>query len=263
MKIVVCLKQTLDPEIAPKDFKIDAANRKLVQGNAKQVLDSYAENALELALQLRDKHGGTVTALTVDDKPADKILGRALALTADKAVRVWDAAWADLDAHALAHVIARAIEKEGGADLVLFGRQSADAERGLVGSMVAEELGFACITVAATVEVADAKARVQREVSGGFTVVEVDLPAAVTVTSHATNTPRLPKVKDTMMAMRKPIPVLAAGDLDVDADRTAPRVQLRDLLIPTSEGDCELIAGDEPRDQAGSLVTRLRERKVL
>lgn len=263
LNIVVCLKQILDPEVAPKDFKIDPATRRPVQGNAKMVMDSYSENALEVAIQLKEKSGGKVIALCVGDKPADEVLRRALAVTADEAVRVWDPAWTELDAGAVAHILARAIRKLGGADLVLTGRQAGDVERGLVGPMLAEELGAACTTVVARVEASGDRVRLRREVDGGFHIIESRLPAVVTVTNDETNVPRLPKVKDLMMATRKPITVLGAGDLDLDAARLAPAVALQELFVPTLDARCEIIEGDDGAAKAVNLTNKLKDLKVL
>ena len=88
MHIVVCLKQVLDPEITPRYFQIDPATNRPVNEDSDMVLDSFAENALELAIQLRDKTpGATVTALCLGEESAEDVLRRALAFTADAAVR--------------------------------------------------------------------------------------------------------------------------------------------------------------------------------
>lgn len=248
----------------PKDFRIDPATRRPVQGSAKMVMDSYAEYGLEVAIQLKEKNPGTeVTALCVGDKPADEVLRRALALTADQAVRVWDPGWTDLDAPAVAHVLAAAIRKLGGADLVLVGRQGSDVERGLVGPMLAEELGAACTTLVARVEVQGERLRLRREADGGFVVVESRLPAVLSITNDETNVPRLPKVKDLMMATRKPIQVLGPADLELNPARLVPGIELRELFIPTQEGACEIIEGDDGPSRAAALAQRLRELKVL
>lgn len=263
MKIVVCLKQTLDPEMAPSEFKIDSATKRPVQGNTKLVVDSYAENGLELAVQLRERYGGSITALVVGDKSAEGALRRALALTVDYAVRVWEDSWSDLDAHTVAHILACSVTKIGGADIVLCGRQAADIERGLVGSMLAEELEYACASLVATATVHDNSLQVLREGDTAMIRLECKLPAVLTVTSHETSIPRLPKVKDTMLAMRKPIELLGAADVAVNSDRLAPRVELVDLYIPATGGECELVEGEEPAAQATDLLQRLRERKVI
>lgn len=263
MRIVVCLKQILDPEVSPKDFKVDPAAKRPVQGSAKLVVDSYSEYALEVGVQLKEKTGGELIALCVGDKPSDETLRRALALTADEAVRVWDPAWNDLDAAAVAHVLARAIRKIGGADLVLCGRQAGDLERGLVGPMLAEELGAGCATVATRVEISGNRARVRREAEGGYQVVEVRLPHVLTVTNDETNVPRLPKVKDLMMSARRPITVLGADELDLDSARMAPGVALLDLFVPRLDSACEWVEGDDGPAKAVSLAHKLKDLKVL
>lgn len=263
MQIVVCLKQTLDPEIPPKDFRIDPATAKPVQGNAKLVLDSYGENALELAVQLKEKLGAKLTVITLGDKPADDALRRAYALTADAAVRVWDPGFADLDANGVAHVLAAAVQALGGADLVLAGRQAADLERGSVGPMLAEELGAACVTFVAKAAPAGERLRLEREVEGGFEVVECKLPAVLTVTSHESNGLRVPKVKDTMMAMRKPIDVKGAADLRLDQARLQRTTREREVYVPKLDRNCEIVGGDDGAAKAANLVEKLRALKVL
>ena len=263
LRIVVCLKQILDPEAPPRDFRIDPAAKRPVQGNTKLVMDSYAANALEVALQLKEKAGGKITVLCVGDKPAEDALRRALAVTADEAVRLWDSAWADLDAPALAHVLAQAIHNLGGADLVLCGRQAGEVGRGMVGPMLAEELGAACNTAIAQVDAGDNRMRLRREVDGGFTLIESRLPAVLTVTNDEKNVPRLPKVKDVMMASRKPITILSSADLHLDAGKLEPRVSLDELFVPSVDTNCEIVEGDNGSAKAVSLTAKLLELKLV
>src|SRR3954471_8899495 len=96
MHIVVCLKHVYNPEITPRYFEMDPETNRPVDERMDMVLDSFAENALELAIQLRDKTpGSTVTAVCLGDESAEEVLRRALAFTANTAVRVWDSAWED------------------------------------------------------------------------------------------------------------------------------------------------------------------------
>jgi electron transfer flavoprotein beta subunit len=263
LNVVVCLKQTLDPEIPSEDFVIDPVTKWPELRKENLVTDSYAANALELAIKLKEACGASVTVLTVGEPPAVDVLRKALAVKADRAVRVWGDACTDLDAHGQAHILACAIRHLGGADVVLFGRQSADLERGLVGSLVAAELGYPCVTLASGVTVKEGKALVRRELDGGHAMIESPLPVALTVTSHKTNLPRLAAAKDTMMAVSKPITLLSLTDIGVRQNRLAPRVVLRDLFVPATEGKCELVPGHAPVDQANEVVDRLRARKVL
>lgn len=263
MNIIVCLKQILDPEMAPKDFKIDAASRRPIQGNTNMVMDSFSENALEAALQFRTQFGGKITVLCVGDNSTDHVLRRAYSLTVDAAVRVWDPAWSELDANNLAYVLSQAIGKLEGADLILCGRQSGDLERGLVGAMLAEELGAACVGMVYQIEKADELIRFKCETDDGSQTVESHLPAVATVTSNEINVPRLPKVKDVMMATRKPITVFGRADLNLEDARMSPFTSLQDIFIPVQTSTCELIEGDDGPAKAVNLAGRIKELKVL
>jgi len=263
MNIVVCLKQTLDPEIPPKDFKIDPATKKPIQGKAKSVMDSYAENALEVAIQLKEKTGSKVTLICVGDKSSDEVLKRGLAFTADEAIRIWDDSFVDMDARALAYVLACTIENIGGADLVLTGRQAADFERGSVGPMLAEELKSGCVTFVAKVEPEENGVKLTREVDGGFEIIESKLPLVLTVTSHEANVPRLPKVRDTMMAMRKLVSIKTVEELRLSVDSLESNIEITEVYVPKQEGKCEFIDGDEGSDKAINLATKLRKMKLI
>lgn len=264
MHILVAIKQIIDPEISAGEFRIDPGTNKVLT-KAKLVMDSYSEYALEVALQVKERQPGTkIVAVCVGDKPAEEVLRKALALQVDEAVRVWESGWEDLDAHAVARILGRVAVRTGGPGMALVGRQSGDVERGLVGPMLAEELGAACITVANRVEPAgENEVTVRRESEGGFLRVQCRLPAVIAVTNDDSNVLRMPKVKDIMMAARKPITVLGSADLGLEPGDLAPRVRLRNLYVPQLTGECELIAGEDGSARAALLVKRLRERKAV
>lgn len=257
------MKQVLDPEIAPKDFKVDTAARKPVQGSAKLVMDPYSENALELGVQLKEKTGATLVAVALGDKGAEETLRRALSLTCDEAILVSDPEAGERDGFAIAHILAKAIAATGGADLVLTGRQAGDWDRGIVGPILAEELGLGCATMAATIESSGETLDIRREIEGGYESVQVKLPAVVTCTSHEKNVIRIPKVKDVMMAHRKPIKTLTVAELGADESHLAPGVSLQALLVPTLDGKCEVIEGEGGSEKAANLAKRLRELKLV
>jgi electron transfer flavoprotein beta subunit len=265
MHIVVCIKQVLDPEIPARAFRIDDAGTTpvIVGVPATRVIDSYAENALELGVQLRDRTpGARLTALCLGDPASDDVLRRAFAVTADSAARAWEPSWNEFDAMAASHVLARAIAVLGGADVVLCGRQASDIEESLFGPALAEELGAPCITFVRSVEAVHAGVRVEREADGLVMTVEAPVPVVITVTSAASNVPRMPRVKDTMLAKRKPIRVLGAAELSLDATRATPGVHLVRLSLPVTGDDCEMIEGDVAA-QAATLVSRLRGLRLI
>lgn len=262
MNIAVCLKQTLDPEIPLKDFKIDPDTKKPIQGKAKLVMDSFAENALEMAIQLKEKYDAKVSVICVGEEVTEEVLRRGYAVTADDAIRVWDDSYADLDAGALANVLGGALKSVGEFDLILTGRQAADAERGSVGPMLGEYFGCPTVTFATEVVSLDEKSiTVNREVEGAVEVVTSSLPAVITVTSHESNVPRIPKLKDTMKATRKPLNVIDGSSLQVASLESG--IETLDVFVPVSEGNCEFIEGDDGAEKADALAQRLRDMKLI
>ena len=266
LKVVVLLKPILDPELPARKFRIAADGRRPERGDAPLVINPFDQNALELALQLKDKGAAeSVTVITAGGAEATDGLRKALALKADRAVRI-DLEGADLpDPETTATVLAAAVEKLGGADLVLAGRQAGDWDQGQVGYLLAERLGWPCAALVQQIEPAGDGLRLVREAPGGREVLEAGLPLVATVTNDDSNVLRLPKVRDVMMANRKPIDQWTLADLGLDAAALAGAAgsEVLALRIPERKSECEMIQGDDPAEVAATLVRRLRELKVL
>lgn len=266
MHIVVCVKQVLDPEIPPSAFKVGTDGRTpVVEGiPASTVMDSYAENALEAGIRLRDTvDGARLTALCVGSEDQVEVLRRALAFTADAAVRTWDPSWEELDGLGIGHVLAHAVMKLGQTDLVLCGRQASDVEEGLVGPALAEELGWPCVTVGRDLRFADDRLTVEREVDGLVETVAVSPPAVVTLTSSEKNAPRMLKVKDIMLSRGKPVRTVEPEQLDLDPNRLDGSMRLERLELPESRGRSEMLDGENPDVAVAALVSRLREHRII
>ncbi|WP_256358022.1 electron transfer flavoprotein subunit beta/FixA family protein [Bacillus sp. sid0103] len=264
MHIVVCLKHVLDPEITPRYFQIDPETNRPVSGDNDMVVDSFAENALELAIQLRDKTpGATVTAVCLGDESSEVVLRKALSFTANAAVRVWDEEWENLDGQAVGHILAQTIKTLGGAELVLTGYQASDIEEGLVGPVLAEELGIPCLTLVSELELDDKIVKSTCEAEGGYTIMSVPYPAVFTIISSETNVPRLPKVKDIRLARSKPITEFEADDLDLDNERCQPGVILERAYVLNREVNCEIVEGSDGAELAAELTDKLLALKIL
>lgn len=263
MDTIVCLKQVVDPELPQWDFAIDPATRRQVRTGKPLVISTYDENALELALQLKERAGGKVTALTLGPPGEVKDAVRlALAMGADEAVVVDDPQAALLLASDKAALLAAAIARLGRFDLVLTGCESADWVERAVAPFLAEALGAACVTFVTRAEATGGALTVRRTSEEGFHLLRVRLPAVLSVTSDEAIRPRLPKVKDIMAAMRKPVQTWARTDLPVEAGQGAQGVEVREVAIPERTTKCEFLAG-EPAEQAASLVARLRALKLV
>ncbi len=152
-------------------------------------------NALEMALQVKEQHGGTVTVLTMGPLQAAEVLRQSLYRGADRVILVSDRKFAGADTQATSYTLARAVEKAGPFDLIFCGRQAIDGDTAQVGPQVAEKLGLPQITYAEAIQGLDGRAIiVRRAFERGTEIVRCKLPCLLTVVGTA-NQPRPPSVR--------------------------------------------------------------------
>lgn len=257
MNIIVCLKQVLDPEIPARDFKINADKREAERGSANLVTSIFCANALEVALQFRDANGGKITALSFGPATAEDVLRKAIALKADEAVLVVNEGTTQPDPLLVAKVLAAAIKKTGGAELVLVGRESADWGAGQTGGLLAEELGWPCLSFVDRVQAEGDGLRITRQTENGRDVYIAKPPIVLSITNDDHNVPRVPKTKDVMLSSRKPITKLAVADLgQTNANEYSEIVE---LSIPEKNTACEFIEGDSVEEKVDKLARKIAE----
>src|SRR5882762_7721413 len=219
MKILVCLKQILDPEIPARDFRIDPVKREAERGAANLVTNIFRENALETALQFRERGSeGTVTVLCYGASTAEDSLRKALAMKADAAALVVNDGNQNPDPLTVARVLAAAIRKLGTFDLIMVGREAGDWGAGQTGGLLAEELGLPCVSFVDRIESCDGKLQLKRQTDTGWEVLEAEIPVVVSVTNDEHNVPRIPKVRDVMMSFRQPLTQWMLDELDIATD---------------------------------------------
>lgn len=260
MKIIVCVKQVIDPEAPPSSFSVDAATRTAQMRGASPVIDPFGEYAVEAALKLKDAGAaGEVIVVTLGNNLQRDVVKKPLAMGANGLILLEDPAFAGLDAAGTVAALAAAIKKIGGADLVLCGREASDTNAGLTGSGLAEALEMPCVTLAGKIEVTGTAARVERMTSVGHDVIEVGLPAVITV-SNEVGEARYPTIKGIMAAKKITPEVWAPADIGFGAPAGAG---LKDLYQPVFEGSCEFIDG-ETADEIGVLLAdKLRLEKII
>ncbi len=266
MNMIVCCKQVIDPEAPPASFKVDAASNKVVppQG-VPPVISPFDEQATEAALRIKDAQGGKITVLSMGTNLLRDVVKKPLSMGADELVLLEDDAFADSDSWSTAYALAMAIKKIGEFDVIFCGRQAADWDAGQVGSGIAQILGLPCVTVAKKVEITDGKAKVERVMPDGYEVIEVSLPAVITV-SNELGEARYATIKGIMAAKRKEPIVWKPADIDVEPSQVGAagrRGKLLKLFQPVREGECEIIGGENAEEAAANLAAKLREVKVL
>jgi electron transfer flavoprotein beta subunit len=211
--IVVLVKQVPDTY---SERKLTEGDHTLDRDSADAVLDEINERAVEEALLLKEAQGGEVTVLTVGPERAAEAIRKALSMGADKAVHVSDPALHGADLVQTAKVLAAAISRVGGVELVIAGNEASDGGGGAVPAMLAELLGFPQLTHARKVELDGTTIKVARETDDGITHLEASLPAVISV-GEKINEPRYPSFKGIMAAKKKPVDTLTVADLGIDA----------------------------------------------
>jgi electron transfer flavoprotein beta subunit len=187
MRYVVCLKVTPKTE----QIRFDEVKKMIAREGVENEINDADKNAIEAALLLKDKHGGSVTVMTMGPPSFDPFLKLAVAMGADEAILLSDRSFAGADTYATSRVLAAALKKLQGYDLVLCGEASSDGSTEQVPASIAEWLGIPRVTYAVDAEVKDSKLVSKRSVQGGYEVVEATLPALVSV-ELGCNAPRFP-----------------------------------------------------------------------
>ena len=185
---VVCVKQVPDTaDVTAEAMKADGTvNRAALRA----VFNPDDLNALEAALAIRERYGGTVAVVTMGPLGATSVLRECLYRGADRAIILNDRRAAASDTLATSYILSRAVHKIGDYDFVFCGRQAIDGDTAQVGPQLAEKLGLPQITYfEELVELSDGVARIRRNVGNGWEVLEAKLPVLVTVLDSA-NAPR-------------------------------------------------------------------------
>jgi electron transfer flavoprotein beta subunit len=240
MKIVVCVKQVPDTETR---VRIAPEGNAIVEGDVNWVVSPYDEFAVEEALRLKEKNGGEVVLVTVGPERAQSALRSGLAMGADSAVHVKDAALDAADTLGTARALAAAVRTLAPFDLVLTGQQGVGGDHSQMPGLLAELLDLPQVTVALKIEVDGQKATVEREIEGAHETWETSLPAVISA-QKGLNEPRYASLKGIMAAKKKSIQVLDAAALGLSAEALRPRVRVSALELPPARAAVRMVEGD-------------------
>jgi len=260
MDIVVCIKQV--PETT--EVKIDPQTKTLVREGIPGIVNPFDMYAIEEGLRLKERYGGKVKVLTMGPPQAEDALREALAMGADEAVLLSDKALAGSDTLATSYALSMAVRKLG-YDLVICGKQAVDGDTAQVGPEMAEHLGVPFVAwVRKVEEVSDGKIKVQRLMDDGYEVLEMPLPALITVVKEI-NEPRLPSLRGKMRARKAQIPVWTVEDIGADPSKVGLEgspTQVVRVFTPERRAGGEILQG-EPEEVADKLVEKLEAMGVI
>ena len=263
MKIVVCIKQV--PETT--EVKINPQTNTLMREGVASITNPFDEFALEEALLIKEKYGGEVHVISMGPPQAVDVLKNALAVGADKVYLLSDRAFAGADTLATAYTLAKTIEKIGGVDLVICGKQAIDGDTAQVGPGTATRLGIPQLTYVAKVRGVDPdkkKIVVERMLEHGREVVESSLPVVMTVVKDI-NEPRLPSLLGIKKAAKAAIPTWTAKEIGVDENRVGLKgspTWVWKIFSPEARGGGEVLKG-ELTEVVPLLVNKLMDLKLI
>ncbi len=261
MNIVVLVKQV--PEIAL--IKVDEAANEVVLPQGPGTVNPMDEYAVEEALRIREKSGGTVSVISVGTERVESALRACLALGVDEAYLLSDDAFAGSDPQAVGCILAAGLKKLGEYDLILAGKQAIDSDAAQVPTVVAAKLDLPQAMFVRKFEALEnGRATVQRTTEEGYDLVELNLPAVVSVVKEI-NEPRLPSLKGKMAAKKKIITTWTAADLDIDGTSVGAASLTKTVKVspPPPRPSGEMIEGETPEEIAGKLFDKLREKQVI
>ncbi len=262
MKIIVCMKQVP----ASSKVDIDPETGNLKRGSAGQRTNPYDLYALECALQIREKTGGTVTVLTMGPGQAESMIRDAYSMGADEGVILSDRKFAGSDVLATSYTLSQGIEMLGGADLILCGRQTTDGDTAQIGPAIAEHLHIPHCAWVSAIEEADAEQITLKQDFGSVTQISrMHYPCLVTVDKDIC-VPRLPSWRLTKETKDRPVRVVSFDDLprpDLTRFGAVGSPTRVERIFAPEAGAASVVLAGTAAEKADQLAKLLAERKYI
>lgn len=269
LNIVVCIKQVPYPDTPASAYGINQEAKKIMlPGDVPLVVSPFDENAVEAGIQLKEQVGGKVTVISLATQPSSEVirdLRHTIAMGADEAILLDDAAFEGGDSHATAYSLAMAIKKIGDFDVILCGRQAADWDAGQVGLGIAEILNIPAASPIRKIDAKENCVQVECIRDNGFEVQELPLPSLLAISNEA-NTPRIAPLPGVIKASKRKIPTWTATDIEAESNEIGLKGSytfIHSLEIPQHEGTCEFISCEDIEEAANQLVDRLKTEKII
>ncbi|MBU0464809.1 MAG: electron transfer flavoprotein subunit beta/FixA family protein [Proteobacteria bacterium] len=254
MEILVCVKRV--PDTAENEFELNSAGNDLDRDDLVYSVNEWDNYAVEEAIQIVDKVGGSVTVITVGDDESEEVLRREMAMGANNGILLSDDAFEGSDGRGIATILKTEIEK-GSYDLILSGAQ-ADEGAGQVGGMIAAMLDYPYASLVNKIEVGDGKIIVGREIEGGNQEMnEIQLPCVLSIQTGI-NEPRYVGIRGIRKVASVDIPVKGAADLGIDAasvGEAGAKTKRVDYFVPDTGEGAEMLEGS-----TGEIIEKLIEK---
>jgi len=255
MNVIVCVKQVP----GTTEVKMNQETNTIIREGVEAILNPFDAYAVEEAVRIKENTEGKATALSMGIPSVADLLKETIASGIDDTVLLSDRAFAGADTLATAYALSMGIRKIGDYDLIICGKQAIDGDTAQVGPSLAEKLGLPHTTYVRRIEeIRGGYIRCQRMTDSGYEVIEMPLPAVITVVKEI-NEPRMPSLKGMMRAKKAAVNIWTAEDIDADpalCGLTGSPTQVVKTFVPVHDVKNEMIAG-EPPEQAETLADKL------
>lgn len=261
MKILVCVKQVPNTN----EVKIDPVKGTLIRDGIESILNPDDANALEAALQLKDKYKDVnITVVSMGPPQAEDMLRECMAMGADEAILVSGRGFGGSDTWATSNAISSALKKVGEFDMIFAGRQAIDGDTAQVGPQISEKLGIPQVTYVQNIELKGREVIVQRQLEDGYELVSVTMPCLLTAVKEL-NKPRYMTMKGIYDAYEKEITVWGLEDLDVSQDKVglkASPTRVFRSFTPEPKG-AGIIFNGTSKEQVEKLMESLKGKHII
>ena len=262
MDIIVCIKQVPDTT----DVKIDPKTGTLIREGVPSIINPDDKHAIEEALCLKEKYGGTVKVISMGPPQAMAALREAYAMGVDETILLSDRAFAGADTWATAFTLAAGVKKTGKYDIIFCGLQAIDGDTAQIGPQLAESLDIPQVTYVQGLEVDGSTVKVERALEDGHMALECEMPVLLT-TIKALNDPRYPTVGGLVDAYREhEVKVWSAADIRADPLKIGlpgSPTQVKRSFAPQAKRAGEIMEGESVEEKVKKLVDRLEDRNVV
>lgn len=255
MEILVCVRRV--PDTSENEIALNSAGNDIERDDLVYSINESDNYAVEEALQIVARVGGTVAIATVGGEDDEEVLRREMAMGAQRGILLSDDAFAGSDGRGIATILKSLVEK-GHYDLILTGVQADDAAA-QVGGMLAAMLDYPFASLVNSIEVLDGRLKIGREIEGGNREMsEIDLPCVLSIQTGI-NEPRYVGMRGIRQVAAVPIPVFTLSDLGVDpgaVGKAAAKVKRVDYFMPVLGKGAEMLEGsrEEIIDKLVELV---------
>ena len=257
MRIAVCIKQVP----STNQVQLHPETNTIIRDGRQSVTNPFDTYAIEQAVQIKEKCGGEVVAVSMGIPATERLLRDATSRGVDSAVLLSDRAFAGADTLATAYTLSMGIRQAGPFDLILCGKMAVDGDTAQIGPELAEKLGIPHVTdVCQIMEITDEMVTCQKMTDNGTRTLQVTLPALITVVKDI-NMPRMPSIEGVFAAMGAPVTVVDQQTLGADENLCGLKgspTQVVKTFVPKRQGEAVALAGNE-MDQARALVKLIRE----